>query len=122
MTLLGALYVERKGKHVKFTLLYDAVPPVVGEILHIIGYLLITVVFAASFVPTVKYVMFMKVQSTPVLHIKLSLVYSVYIVFMIGMVIYQLANIRDAVKNIINHKSLQKTSRLKGETGGEYQE
>ena len=122
MTLLGALLVERKNKHVKFSLIYDALPPVAGEIFHIIGFLIILVVLAASFVPTVKYIRFMKIQTTPVLHIPLNRAYSVYILFLVAMCGYQIANIVQAVRNIVHHKTMLKKSRLKFEEVGEIQE
>ena len=95
LTLLGACYAQRDKKHIQFTLVYDSLPPRFASFTAFLGNLIILAAFAIAFVPTVKYINFMGMQTTAVLHIGLNIIYMPYIVFVCLMVIYLIMEMVD---------------------------
>ena len=80
-------FVLRERDHVAFTILYDLSPPGRRRILGAIGALALAIAFAASFPGSFDYVTFMKIESTPVMHLRFDLLYSVWLLFVAAVVV-----------------------------------
>jgi TRAP-type C4-dicarboxylate transport system permease small subunit len=91
--LLGACYAQRKKSHVMFTLVYDMLSVKWKAFTAFLGNLIIAAAFAISVKPTWDFILFMKVQKTSILKIGMHLIYLPYIVFLILMLIYTIADL-----------------------------
>lgn len=87
VALLGALYAKRHDSMVAFSMVYDAVGPLVQFWMRILGYVLIIGLFSLSFKPTLEYVLFMSFKTSGVLGIPMHLAYSCYIIFLTDIII-----------------------------------
>ena len=88
LVVLGACYAQREHAHVMFTLIYDKMPTRMKAFTAFLGNFLMLFAFAWSFLPSVKFIDFMKMQKTSILKIGLNIVYAPYIPFLILMMIY----------------------------------
>ncbi|MEA4954560.1 MAG: TRAP transporter small permease [Pseudoflavonifractor sp.] len=88
MVLSGACYCQRRRSHVTFTMLYDALPPRPAAFSAFLGNAIILAALLLAFPSTVKFVRFMKVQKSSLLHISLSILYFPYLIFMILIAAY----------------------------------
>ena len=93
LVVLGACFAQRNRSHVTFTLLTDKLPMRVQALFIGLGSLLIAVAFIWSFLPSVEFVQFMKMQKTSVLKITLDIVYAPYIPFLAFNILYMLSDI-----------------------------
>ena len=83
----SAAFLLREQDHVAFTMILDAVAPPTKRLMLLVGTTLIGVGMAASIPAVVDYITFMKIDKTPVIGIRFDLVYSVYILFVVAVVI-----------------------------------
>ncbi|MDO4548149.1 MAG: TRAP transporter small permease [Clostridia bacterium] len=90
LVMLGACLAQRDHSHVVFTLITDSMPIKLRAVCSFLGSALIAVAFIWSFVPSIEFVDFMKMQKTSVLKIGLNIVYAPYIPFLVIMIIYML--------------------------------
>ena len=97
LTLFGALYSSRTDSHIKFTMITDMLPKKVDLCFELAGNLLILVLFCLSVIPTAKFLKFMEIQKSSVMHISMTIVFGPYIIFLVGSIIYTLF---DAINNI----------------------
>jgi TRAP-type C4-dicarboxylate transport system permease small subunit len=80
-------FVIRKKNHVTFDLLYSYVKPKTRRLFDIITGTIIILAFAISYPATVKFVTFMKIETTSVTGIRLDLVFLIYLIFMTAVLI-----------------------------------
>ena len=90
LVILGACYAQRDHGHVTFTLITDKRPIRGRAFCTFMGSLLICVAFAWAFVPSLKFVLMMKMQKTSMLKIGLNIVYFPYVVFLALTILYML--------------------------------
>lgn len=90
LVILGACYAQRDHGHVTFTLITDKMPIRGRAFCTFLGSLLICVAFTWAFVPSLKFVLMMKMQKTSMLKIGLNIVYFPYIVFLALTILYML--------------------------------
>lgn len=90
LVILGACYAQRDHGHVTFTLITDKMPIRGRAFCTFMGSLLICVAFAWAFVPSLKFVLMMKMQKTSMLKIGLNIVYFPYVVFLALTILYML--------------------------------
>lgn len=88
--VLGACLAQRSNSHVVFTLIYDKMGIKGKAITSFLGNALIAFAMIYSFVDSVEFIDFMKMQRTSVLKIGLNFVYMPYIAFMVMITIYML--------------------------------
>ena len=72
---------------IRFDLISGALPPVGKRIVGIAAALSAVVLFGMAMPATIKYVTFMKVESSSYLKIRLDILYSVYILFAIAVIV-----------------------------------
>jgi TRAP-type C4-dicarboxylate transport system permease small subunit len=87
IVLLGSALWLKEGEEIRFDLLTDAVGPRVRRAATFLVAVAIAVLFAMALPATVKYVAFMKVESTSYLKIRLDILYSVYVVFAVAVIV-----------------------------------
>ncbi len=88
--VLGACLAQRGRSHVSFTLVYDKLGPKWKAITSFLGNGLIAFALIYSFVPSVQFIDFMKMQKTSVLKIGLNYVYLPYVAFLVLITMYLL--------------------------------
>lgn len=95
LVILGAVFAQRDNAHVRFTLFYDKLTVKNKTICAFIGNLLMAIAFIYSFIPSLKFINFMKIQETSVLHLSLRLIYAPYIFFLLFIIAYILIDMYD---------------------------
>jgi TRAP-type C4-dicarboxylate transport system permease small subunit len=93
LVILGACFAYRDRSHVTFTLIYDKLGVKGKALCAFLGNVLMLIAFVAMFVPSVNFIMQMKIQVTSVFKIGLNIVYFPFIPFMIIMICYFLYDI-----------------------------
>jgi TRAP-type C4-dicarboxylate transport system permease small subunit len=86
MVLLGSAFWLKEREEIRFDLVAGSMG---ASVRHVVGALIAlatVVLFAMSLPATIKYVAFMKVESTSYLKIRLDLLYSVYVVFVVAII------------------------------------
>jgi TRAP-type C4-dicarboxylate transport system permease small subunit len=91
--ILGACLAQRKNSHVTFTLVYDRLSLKGKALCSFLGNLIIAAAFAVSLVPSIKYIDFIKIQETSVLHVGMNIIYAPYILFLFFILAYILADL-----------------------------
>ena len=90
LVLWGAAFVVKESEEIRFDLLYSAAGRRTRRVMGIITGLSIVILYVLSLPATVKYVSFMKVESTSYLKIRFDWLYSIYGVFAVVTIIRQL--------------------------------
>lgn len=86
MTLLGAAFWLKESDEIRFDLLSGSLGPRGRRVLGIVVALAAVVLFGMALPATIKYVAFMKVESSSYLKIRLDILYSVYVVFAVAVI------------------------------------
>jgi TRAP-type C4-dicarboxylate transport system permease small subunit len=87
MTLLGSAFWLKESEEIRFDLLSGVLGPVGRRVLAFLVALAAVVLFGMALPATIKYVAFMKVESSSYLKIRLDLLYSVYVVFAVAVIV-----------------------------------
>ncbi len=87
MVLLGSGLWLRESEEIRFDLVTDRLGPHAKRWVAVALGLVVVVVFGLSLVPTVKYIAFMKVESSSYLKIRMDVLYSVYGVFVLAVIV-----------------------------------
>jgi TRAP-type C4-dicarboxylate transport system permease small subunit len=87
MTLLGSAFWLKESEEVRFDLISDKLGPLGRRVVGLVVAVAAVVLFGMALPATIKYVAFMKVESTSYLKIRLDLLYSVYVVFAVAVVV-----------------------------------
>jgi len=87
MTLLGAAFWLKESDEIRFDLLSGSLGPGGRRVLGIVIALAAVVLFGMALPATIKYVAFMKVESSSYLKIRLDILYSVYVVFAVAVIV-----------------------------------
>ncbi|MDA3958720.1 TRAP transporter small permease [Oceanispirochaeta sp.] len=85
-SLLGGLFAKREDAHVAFTMVYDAVSPLIQIWMRLIGHSLLVLSFAIGLIPSWKYVLFMGYKKSNVLKIPMDLVFLPFVIFLAFMI------------------------------------
>jgi TRAP-type C4-dicarboxylate transport system permease small subunit len=83
----GGAFVVDEQDHVKFDVLYLAMPAPARRVMAFISAAAIALAFAVSLPATVSFVTFYKIKSSATLGIRLDLVFSVYLLFALSMIV-----------------------------------
>ena len=84
MTLLGSAFWLKESDEIRFDLISGRLGPLGRRVVGLVVAVAAVVLFGMALPATVKYVAFMKVESTSYLKIRLDLLYSVYVVFAVA--------------------------------------
>ena len=87
MVLLGSAFWLKESEEIRFDLVSGSMGRHARRVFGIIVAAAIVVLYAMSLPATIKYVTFMKVESTSYLKIRFDVLYSVYVVFVIAVVV-----------------------------------
>jgi len=75
-------FVLKESDHITFTVISDHVRPGVKRVMLVIGHIIIGIAFVSALPAVVDYVTFMKIESTPIAHLRFDFVFSIFVVFL----------------------------------------
>jgi TRAP-type C4-dicarboxylate transport system permease small subunit len=87
LVLWGAAFVVKESEEIRFDLVAVAVGPGVRRVMGMITGIAIVLLYAVSLPATVKYVAFMKVESTSYLKIRFDWLFAIYVLFAIAVIV-----------------------------------
>jgi TRAP-type C4-dicarboxylate transport system permease small subunit len=87
LVLFGAAFVVREEEEIRFDLIHASVGPTARRVMFLIAAAALVILYGMSFPAVLDYVTFMKVESTAYLNIRFDLLYSIYIVFVIAIIV-----------------------------------
>lgn len=87
MTLLGSAFWLKESDEIRFDLISGKLGPLGRRVVGLVVAVAAIVLFAMALPATIKYVAFMKVESTSYLKIRLDILYSVYVVFAVALIV-----------------------------------
>jgi TRAP-type C4-dicarboxylate transport system permease small subunit len=87
MTLLGSAFWLKESDEIRFDLLSGSLGPSGRRALGVIVAVAAVVLFGMALPATIKYVAFMKVESSSYLKVRLDVLYSVYVVFAVAVIV-----------------------------------
>jgi len=87
MVLLGSAFWLKESDEIRFDLVSGALGPKGRRVLAFFVGVAAVVLFGMALPATVKYVAFMKVESSSYLKIRLDVLYSVYVVFAVAVIV-----------------------------------
>jgi TRAP-type C4-dicarboxylate transport system permease small subunit len=87
LVLWGAAFVIREEEEIRFDLLYASAGPAARRVMFLISAAALVALYAISFPAVLDYVTFMKVEKTAYLKIRFDWLFSIYIVFVIAVII-----------------------------------
>jgi len=86
-TLWGAVFVLRERDEVRFDLIYSGSSPGTRRVFTIVTGIAAMVLFAIALPAVVSYVTFLKVERSAYLGIRLDYLYSIYVLFSVGVIV-----------------------------------
>ena len=87
MTLLGSAFWLKESDEIRFDLLSGSLGPTGMRVVGLVVAVAAVVLFSMALPATIKYVAFMKVESSSYLKIRLDVLYSVYVVFAVAVIV-----------------------------------
>jgi TRAP-type C4-dicarboxylate transport system permease small subunit len=87
LVLWGSAFVLREEEEIRFDLVYGAVGRRTRIAMGIVFCVAIVVLYGASLKPSFAYVSFMKVERSSYLHIRLDWLYSIYVIFLVAVIV-----------------------------------
>ena len=87
MTLLGSTFWLKESDEVRFDLISGSLGPTGRRVVGLIVAAATVILFGMALPATIKYVTFMKVESSSYLKIRLDVLYSVYVVFAVAVIV-----------------------------------
>jgi TRAP-type C4-dicarboxylate transport system permease small subunit len=87
MVLIGSAFWLKESEEIRFDLVAGALGPRARRVITILVAFATVVLFAMALPATVKYVAFMKVESSSYLKIRLDILYSVYVLFAVAVIV-----------------------------------
>ena len=87
LVLWGAAFVIREEEEIRFDLIYASVGPKARRVMFLISAAALIILYAISFPATLSYIAFMKVESTAYLNIRFDWLFSIYLVFVVAVIV-----------------------------------
>jgi TRAP-type C4-dicarboxylate transport system permease small subunit len=87
MVLVGSAFWLKDSEEIRFDLVADSVGRRARRVIGILVSIATVALFAMSLPATVKYVAFMKVESSSYLKIRLDILFSIYVVFVVAVIV-----------------------------------
>lgn len=88
-----AALLLRERDHIAFTTLYEGIGPSARRVAAIMGVTAMAAGFIASLPATVSFIAFMRINATPVMHIPFDYVYSVWLLFVLAVIVRAIASL-----------------------------
>jgi C4-dicarboxylate transporter DctQ subunit len=98
LVLWGAAFVVTEREEIRFDLIYGAVGDRTRRIMAIVTGAALLGLYVFSLPAVVDYVTFMKVESTAYLKIRFDVLYSIYVVFVVAVIVRYAWIVRDAIR------------------------
>lgn len=92
-TFLTDAFVVRSSDHVAFDVVWDVVSPRTRRIIGIVGRLVFALIFLAALPTIVDYVLFLWRERTDVLEIRLDIVFSCFVIYIVMVVVRLIAQL-----------------------------
>jgi TRAP-type C4-dicarboxylate transport system permease small subunit len=99
LVLWGSAFVLKENEEVRFDLLYFAVGRRGRRVMGILAAVALVALYGMSFPATWSYVTFMKVERSSYLHIRLDWMYSIYLLFVVAVIVRYLALLRRLLRD-----------------------
>ncbi|MDQ8729273.1 TRAP transporter small permease subunit [Bradyrhizobium sp. LHD-71] len=87
LVLFGAAFVVREREEIRFDVIYGAVGPGARRVMCVITAVALVMLYGVSLPAVIDYVSFMKVEKTAYLKIRFDWLYSIYVVFVVAVII-----------------------------------
>lgn len=87
LILFGSTFVVKEETAIRLDLIYSASPASVRRLMTVVSSAVLVFLFAISLPAILDFVLFMKVQRTAYLRIRFDWLFSIYIVFAVGMMV-----------------------------------
>jgi C4-dicarboxylate transporter, DctQ subunit len=87
LVLFGAAFVVREREEIRFDIIYGAVGPKARRIMCIVTAIALVALYGVSLPAVFDYVSFMKVEKTAYLKIRFDWLYSIYVVFVVAVIV-----------------------------------
>jgi C4-dicarboxylate transporter DctQ subunit len=87
LVLWGSAFVLKEKEEIRFDLVYGAVGRRTRIAMGIVFSVAVVVLYGASLKPSFAYVSFMKVERSSYLHIRLDWLYSIYVIFLVAVIV-----------------------------------
>ena len=87
LVLWGAAFVVSEREEIRFDIIYGAVGPNGRRVMCVITALALVALYVVSFPAVFDYVAFMKVEKTAYLKIRFDVLFSIYVVFVVAVII-----------------------------------
>ena len=113
MTLLGSAFWLKENEEIRFDLVSERLGPLGKRVLALIVAVAAVVLFGIALPATIKYVAFMKVESSSYLNVRLDVLYSVYVIFAIAVI----ARYIIAIVNLLRGEVPEETDITKATSG-----
>jgi C4-dicarboxylate transporter, DctQ subunit len=86
LVLWGSAFVIKEQEEIRFDLIYGAVGRRVRIAMGIVFALAVVILYAASLPASFSYVAFMKVESSAYLKVRMDLMFSIYMIFLVAVI------------------------------------
>lgn len=83
----GGAFLIKHEDHVSFSMFHDAMPPHVKRVFVIAFCLCIGAMFATGLPQILDFITFMAIDRTPILRIRFDLAYSIFVVFVVAVIV-----------------------------------
>lgn len=97
--LWGAAFVTRNSEEIRFDIVYGMVPRRAKRVFTVTASTAIVVIMLISLPAALSYVRFMKVESTGSLRIRFDLLFSIYIAFVLSVIVRHGTVVYDAIRD-----------------------
>jgi TRAP-type C4-dicarboxylate transport system permease small subunit len=87
LVLWGSAFVLTEKEEIRFDLAYGAVGRRTRIAMGVVFSIAVIILYAASLKPSFAYVSFMKVERSSYLHIRLDWLYSIYVIFLVAVIV-----------------------------------
>src|SRR5262245_14809875 len=86
MVLWGSAFVLKESEEIRFDLVHSAAGAGTRRVMGIIAGAALVALYSMSLPAAVKYVTFMKVEKSSYLHIRLDILYSIFVIFAVAII------------------------------------
>ncbi len=105
--LWGAAFVMRNRDDIRFDMIYSLLPRPARRWLTVVSSAALVLILLGSLPSAWSYVTFMKVEKSASLHIPLNWMFSIYLLFVVAMVIRHAFIVFDALRNRLVHDGIE---------------
>ncbi len=104
IAVFGCLYANRSDSNIKFDTLYYSGSEKRRAIFDLIGSVLVVTAFTISFIPSLDFIIFMNFEMSDTLPFRKSVIFSVYLYFLVGMIFQYSRKLIDSIKKLVAMK------------------